>query len=245
MCQIFFQEKKPYRHLCLKFLYIFGIPSGKAGLHTQTIAWHWHRRRGIHLYANWIGLIASTLLAFIWMEICGPPASSVSAVLAGLMTVVQGYIGYRLGRYYDRLREMAYLDSLTGVLVNRRFTERLYQEVERARRHQYPVTLLFIDLDNFKQYNDMHGHAAGDKILSRFADLLKGSVREQDTVGRWGGEEFVVLMPHTDTEQGIVVGERIRRNIRQGLTGITASIGLATFPSHASTAGSLQTRRIP
>jgi diguanylate cyclase (GGDEF)-like protein len=167
------------------------------------------------------------------MGIFGPPDNNLTALLAGFMMLLQAICGYQLGLYCDRLREMAFLDSLTGVLVNRRFTERLHQEVGRARRYNYPVTLLFIDLDNFKKYNDQHGHQAGDQILCRFADMLKQSVREQDAVGRWGGEEFVVLLPHTDTREGTIVGERIRHNIRQGLAGITVSIGLATFPTHA------------
>ncbi len=194
------------------------------------------------MHSNWIGLIAFSLIAFIWMGICGPPVSGISTLVAALVTIAQAYVGFLLGGYVDKLREMAYLDSLTGVLVNRRFAERLHEEVERARRYHYPVTLLFIDLDNFKKYNDKHGHLAGDELLCRCADLLQESVREQDVVGRWGGEEFVVLLPHTETAQGIVVGERIRRNIRHTLSGITVSIGLATFPTHAGNATELTLR---
>lgn len=194
------------------------------------------------MHANWIGLVTSCLLAIAWLGICGLPKHPYAAILAGGMIVIQAVCGYHVGNYFNKLRNMAYLDSLTGVLVNRRFTELLHQEVERARRYDYPVTLLFIDLDNFKQYNDNFGHLAGDQILCRFAALLRESVRDQDAVGRWGGEEFVVLLPHTDTVQGIIVGERIRNKIREGLAGITVSIGLATFPVHAGNAAELADR---
>jgi diguanylate cyclase (GGDEF)-like protein len=191
------------------------------------------------LYSRWMGLTVFSLLAFAWMGIYGLPSTAKTALFTGLLTVLQAYGGYRLGLAFEHLRDMAYLDSLTGVLVHRRFIELLQREVERARRNSYPVTLLFIDLDNFKQFNDKHGHLAGDNILCLFADLLRNSVREQDTVGRWGGEEFVVLLPHTNTDQGIVVGERIQQNVRHGLAGVTVSIGLASFPAHAQTATEL------
>jgi diguanylate cyclase (GGDEF)-like protein len=193
----------------------------------------------IDLLSRWIGLTVFSLLAFAWMGVYGPPETAGTALAVGLLAVLQAYGGYRLGLKADRLRETAYLDSLTGVLVHRRFTELLQREVERARRNSYPVTLLFIDLDNFKIYNDKHGHLAGDNILCQFANLLCKSVREQDTVGRWGGEEFVVLLPHTNTEQAVVVGERIQRNVRKQLAGVTVSIGLASFPAHADSATEL------
>lgn len=188
---------------------------------------------------RWIGLTAFVLPAFIWMGVLGFPVTHETTLMATAVTVLQAVVGYGLGSHYDQIRGMAYLDSLTGVMVNRRFFEKLQQEVERARRNDYSVTLVFIDLDNFKKYNDMHGHVEGDKILCRFADLLVRSVREHDTVGRWGGEEFVVLLPHTETAPGAIVGERIQHNVRQELDGITVSIGLATFPNHANSATEL------
>jgi diguanylate cyclase (GGDEF)-like protein len=188
---------------------------------------------------RWIGLGISCLFTLLWTAVYGLPANQQTAVLAAAAAVLQAAVGYRMGLYADRLREAAYLDSLTGALVNRRFFELLEREVERARRHDYPVTLLFIDLDNFKIFNDSHGHLAGDNLLCRFADILKRSIRAQDSVGRWGGEEFVILLPHADTQHGVTVGERIQRNVREDLGGVTVSIGIASFPAHASTATEL------
>ncbi len=188
---------------------------------------------------RWIGLGGGIALTAVWCGLFWIASTGTRLLPTILMTLLQGGIGYWLGYRYEQMREQAYHDSLTGLLVNRRFLELLQREVERARRYQYKVTLMFIDLDNFKQYNDRHGHLAGDKLLSRLARLLRQTVRDQDEVGRWGGEEFVVLLPHTDTAQGLVVGKRIQVNVRKELPGVTVSIGVATFPVHADDATAL------
>jgi diguanylate cyclase (GGDEF)-like protein len=181
----------------------------------------------------------SCLFSLLWTVVYGLPSHQLTAVLAAVVAVMQAAAGYQMGLYAERLREEASLDSLTGALVNRRFFALLEKEIERARRHDYPVTLLFIDLDNFKIFNDSHGHLAGDELLCRFADILKRSIRAQDAVGRWGGEEFVIMLPHAETPHGVAVGERIQRNVREDLGGVTVSIGIASFPAHASTATEL------
>ncbi|CAJ1002129.1 MULTISPECIES: GGDEF domain-containing protein [Bacillales] len=188
---------------------------------------------------RWIGLGISCLFSLLWTVVYGLPSHQLTAVLAAVVAVMQAAAGYQMGLYAERLREEASLDSLTGALVNRRFFALLEKEIERARRHDYPVTLLFIDLDNFKIFNDSHGHLAGDELLCRFADILKRSIRAQDAVGRWGGEEFVIMLPHAETPHGVAVGERIQRNVREDLGGVTVSIGIASFPAHASTATEL------
>ncbi|MDT3414697.1 diguanylate cyclase (GGDEF)-like protein [Brevibacillus aydinogluensis] len=188
---------------------------------------------------RWIGLGISCLFSLLWTVVYGLPSHQLTAVLAAVVAVMQAAAGYQMGLYAERLREEASLDSMTGALVNRRFFALLEKEIERARRHDYPVTLLFIDLDNFKIFNDSHGHLAGDELLCRFADILKRSIRAQDAVGRWGGEEFVIMLPHAETPHGVAVGERIQRNVREDLGGVTVSIGIASFPAHASTATEL------
>ncbi|WHX33387.1 GGDEF domain-containing protein [Brevibacillus agri] len=134
---------------------------------------------------------------------------------------------------------MAYHDSLTGVLVNRRFLDRLIREIRQAKNQHYPITLLFIDLDNFKKFNDCHGHMEGDRLLCQFASILQANVRNQDTVGRWGGEEFVVLLKHADTNEALAIGKRIQEQVRETLSGVTVSIGVASYPMHAATAEEL------
>jgi diguanylate cyclase (GGDEF)-like protein len=196
----------------------------------------------MRLVYRWVGVGASLLLSVLWIKLFGDSFTPETMQKAALMLCLQTIAGYWMGVRYDKIRSIAYQDSLTGVLVNRRFCEKLEKEIERARRNRYEVTLMFIDLDNFKKYNDQYGHLAGDRILCQFAELLQRTVRSQDTVGRWGGEEFVVLLPHTDTKQGIAVGERIQLTVRQELKGVTVSIGLATFPYHAGSAADLTAR---
>lgn len=189
--------------------------------------------------ARWIGLGSSCILVAIWLVAYGFPQGEIAVSLVSIAAALQLIIGYQTGKHMDQLRQLAYHDSLTGVLVNRRFLERLDQEVDLARRGKYPVTLLFLDLDNFKKFNDKHGHIEGDKLLYRFAQILQSCVGKEDLVGRWGGEEFVVLLDHCDTKAGLAAGEQIQNQIRHHLGGLTVSIGVATYPTHASDSGEL------
>lgn len=193
-------------------------------------------RREFVVDSRWIGMGASCLMILIWLGVYGFPKDGTMAALVSAIAMIQTVAGYMLGTYVNKLRRMAYHDSLTGVLVNRRFIDKLEQEVQLAKRNQYPVTLLFIDLDNFKDFNDRHGHIRGDQLLCQFADLLQVNVRRQDLVGRWGGEEFVVLLPQTETRVGLGVGERIQKQARSLLSGVTVSIGVASYPLHAASA---------
>ena len=108
------------------------------------------------------------------------------------------------------LREQAVTDSLTG-LSNRRYLEtRLREEAGRARRHGAPFTLLMLDLDNFKAYNDREGHPAGDALLTAAARVVRTAARDTDLVSRYGGDEFAVVSPDTRVEEALLLAERIR-----------------------------------
>ena len=110
----------------------------------------------------------------------------------------------------QELAFQASTDALTGLLNRRRMMHQIEQEVERARRYKLPLSLCMIDIDHFKRVNDSHGHPAGDRALMAVAGLLSASLRESDQIARFGGEEFVVLLPETDAAlaQGLV--ERLR-----------------------------------
>ncbi len=108
------------------------------------------------------------------------------------------------------LEALATTDGLTGLLNHRAFQERLAEEFGRADRHDAPLSLLLLDVDQFKQYNDAFGHPAGDDVLRRVADVLRRSVRDADQVARYGGEEFVVVLPQTDVAGARLIAERIR-----------------------------------
>ena len=146
------------------------------------------------------------------------------------------------------LEELAATDPLTG-LYNRRFLDkRLDEELDRALRHELGFTIMVIDLDNFKLYNDLCGHLAGDQALRRVARVLKSSARKIDIVARYGGEEFLVILPGTSKKEANFVAERIRHAIEhenfpgenklpQGA--LTASLGLSSFPRDGETVTAL------
>lgn len=145
-----------------------------------------------------------------------------------------------LGRF-AAVEDLAYLDDLTH-LFNTRYLELvLERELTGAKQTNKPFSLLFLDLDYFKSVNDTHGHVVGSKLLVEVARLVKGCVRDNDVVVRYGGDEYVVLLRGTDSGGALKVGERIRRTIEThhflaregfGLT-ITTCIGVASFPEHA------------
>jgi len=98
----------------------------------------------------------------------------------------------------EELKFQASHDPLTGLRNRRYMMEQLNQGVSQALRYRHPFTVVMLDLDHFKKVNDVHGHAAGDKVLSHMARVLRGGMRDSDMPGRWGGEEFIILLPHTD-----------------------------------------------
>ncbi|MBW2529147.1 MAG: GGDEF domain-containing protein [Deltaproteobacteria bacterium] len=143
-------------------------------------------------------------------------------------------------RLKEILRTQAMHDPLTG-LYNRRFLEDAFnRELLRAARNQIPVSVLMLDLDHFKIFNDEHGHAAGDALLQAVAVGLRGAIRAEDIACRFGGEEFVVVMADTSLEDARTRAEQVRKSVRevfidfQGrrLGGITISAGIAVSPDH-------------
>nr|MBA3241503.1 sensor domain-containing diguanylate cyclase [Acidobacteriota bacterium] len=129
-------------------------------------------------------------------------------------------------------------DPLTA-LVNRRYLEeRLSEEVERSKRHRYSMSFMMVDIDDFKAYNDKHGHQAGDLALEMTAQCLKSALRSADVAARYGGEEFSILLPQTGIGEALVIAERIRRRVErthfphdqlQPLGAVTVSIGISAF----------------
>jgi len=138
-----------------------------------------------------------------------------------------------------RLESLSTTDPLTELPNHRALLAALVQEVERAHRYSRPCSLLFLDIDHFKALNDGYGHAAGDAVLRGFGAVVKSVARQMDTVGRWGGEEFIVILPETSAEEAQNVAERIRKAVSfhsfeiSGGLHLTCSIGVACYPDHA------------
>jgi len=163
----------------------------------------------------------------------------VESVLSTLLNVVGSVKA--IYKYTRDLEYYATRDPLTDLFNQRVFWELSSYEVGRAQRHGYSFGLLLIDLDNFKLVNDNHGHAVGDTYLQRFARQVQGALRDGDILARYGGDEFVALLPEATQETVVVVAQRIRAAIEQleivtpegvRMRG-TASIGLAVYPDHA------------
>jgi diguanylate cyclase (GGDEF)-like protein len=141
------------------------------------------------------------------------------------------------------LKNLACRDGLTGLYNHRYFQEYLIFELYRSSRNKETFSMLFLDLDFFKQYNDTHGHLEGDQLLRSLAGILKKSIRRSDVLARYGGEEFVLILPATPKANARIVGEKIRRYVEsypfkgrdtQPNQKVTLSIGIAAFPDDGS-----------
>ena len=133
----------------------------------------------------------------------------------------------------EREKNVARIDFLTGVLNRRGFYEMAGTESQRSRRYKRPLSLVYVDIDNFKGVNDSLGHESGDELLTHVAAAIQGAVRGTDVVGRLGGDEFSVLLPETDHEKGMVVVEKVRRQLLESMRKrnwpVTFSVGVTSF----------------
>ncbi|HXC24550.1 MAG TPA: GGDEF domain-containing protein, partial [Gemmatimonadaceae bacterium] len=144
---------------------------------------------------------------------------------------------HQLSEANDRLLQMARTDELTGLDNRRYLAERLHDMWRYAQRVHEPLSIIMCDVDHFKLVNDRWGHQAGDAVITQFATLLKGIARETDRVGRFGGEEFIVLLPGTLGEAATTFAERVRQGVEQhtftyagGTLHRTMSCGVAAWP---------------
>ena len=163
-------------------------------------------------------------------------------LLVGSLLLLFRQMVSRLQAARDQLVALATTDGLTGLMNRRSILQRIEEEMERHRRSSEPLSCILLDVDLFKQVNDRLGHAAGDEVLRRVATHLKDTLRPYDAVGRFGGEEFLVILPGTDRETLRSVAERLRASLpEQVQTGaadfplpVTASFGITTYQSGES-----------
>ena len=152
------------------------------------------------------------------------------------VTVLNEFLTEKLTKNNATLHSLATVDALTGANNRRWIADQLTIQIAEAKRYQQPLSVLLIDVDHFKRVNDTHGHEVGDFVLINVVNLLQNWMRDSDLMGRFGGEEFLVLLPMTTVEQASVLAERLRLNIAQNSTykkeynhELTVSIGLAGF----------------
>jgi diguanylate cyclase (GGDEF)-like protein len=147
----------------------------------------------------------------------------------------------------DRLREASITDFLTRRFNRRHFMELFYAELERSKCHGQPLSLLILDIDHFKRVNDTLGHTAGDHILVQVATRVRENVRAEDVVGRYGGEEFVILLPQIGPEGGMIAAEKVRQAVASTpfgdkvATTVTISVGVVSYDGRRPTTATIDT----
>ncbi len=142
-----------------------------------------------------------------------------------------------LQRSKEKYQKLSLIDDLTKLYNARHFYNQLKSEIKRANRYNHPLTLLMLDVDNFKKYNDSFGHLEGNKVLAKLGKLIKKSMRSSDSAYRYGGEEFMVILPETEGNKGMFVAERIRSDFKnkmfyptaEVIVHLTVSIGIAQY----------------
>ena len=160
---------------------------------------------------------------------------------------MQATIAIENARNFRRVQELTITDEHTGCFNARHLRAQLEQEVRRSQRFHHPLSLVFLDLDHFKNVNDTYGHLVGSALLKEVGELLVASSRQLDLVFRYGGDEFSLMLVETDPDGAMTIARRIRDAFRSrrfmqshGLEiRLTASLGVATFPDHARSATDL------
>jgi diguanylate cyclase (GGDEF)-like protein len=200
-----------------------------AVMYMWPVLWmaHFYGRRGTVLVVACVAVAHGVALATMppgvgnvdrWVDV----VASVAVVAA-----VVRLLSERLERLVASLAAEARVDALTGLLNRRGFEERLAPEVARAGREQTSLAFVALDLDHFKRVNDLRGHEAGDRALVRVADAIRGHVRASDLAVRWGGEEFVVVLPGACADAAHGFAERVRAAVAASAGGLTISAGVA------------------
>lgn len=173
----------------------------------------------------------------------GPSPALLAVATVAAVAIAEGLRGClrrtsQLARDMQALTVIARTDPLTGLPNRRDVEEHLAAALSGARRHQQPLSVLFIDIDNFKRINDESGYEAGDEVLRAVGDQVRHSLRAEDVAGRWGGEEFLAVLPSTDLAGAVAVAERVRaavaaRRIKldTGDVRVTVSLGCACGPT--------------
>jgi diguanylate cyclase (GGDEF)-like protein len=179
----------------------------------------------------------------------GDDSSNTTADLKETVVILAEYLSLSIAniRLWERLTDQSIRDPLTGLFNRRYMEEAIQREILRASMSQTGVGVIMADIDHFKAFNDSYGHRAGDELLARLADLFKFELRGSDIVCRYGGEEFVMILPGASSEGTLRRAEHIREQVKkmkvrfqdQPLRSVTLSMGIAAFPDHGRDAGLL------
>lgn len=197
--------------------------------------------RNVHKISPETNVIVLTFYSFIQAAIETMEAGAYGYITKPLNTseiriilerAAERYFLFSSSAEKDYYAQLAILDGLTGLYNRRYFKELMILEFSRVKRNPSPLSLLMVDVDNFKIYNDTKGHPAGDELLKKAAQVFKNCVRDVDLVCRYGGEEFMIMLSQTSKKAAQIVAERLRVQISLYLPA-TVSIGVSTFPDDA------------
>ncbi|WP_195262784.1 MULTISPECIES: diguanylate cyclase [unclassified Clostridium] len=196
-----------------------------------------------------VALISSTLI--LGMDIICMPNASVNKyfqndlILSGIFLLTAWPLGFYVkieGEHINRLEELVNKDGLTGVFNHRYFHDALKEKITLSEKYKEPTSMIFVDIDYFKHYNDLYGHQKGDEVLRTIGSLLKNNIREDDIAARYGGEEFAVILPNTTEEEATLLADKLRLTIEetkfygeenQPRGVLTASMGVSVYPDKA------------
>lgn len=216
-------------------------------LKRNHVFWTWetHVKQGISCVVYLPLSVADRVIGTLILANRRPNAYTRSQIRLLEKVALQIAAPIENAKLYARAEQKSRIDELTGLFNRRHFEERLKEEVGRHSRYGDAFSIFMLDLDNFKTYNDVYGHPAGDSLLSEIGSIIKSSVRDADQAFRYGGDEFVVILPETARDDAYVVAERVRGQIaadmeRRSVT-VTCSIGLASYPLDGVIAGELVT----
>jgi diguanylate cyclase (GGDEF)-like protein len=177
----------------------------------------------------------------------GAPELAIVVLFVVLAVGLAWILARMLTRLHDRVEQQAVTDPLTGLWNRRHLAETLEREVLRALRFGHPISLIILDVDDFKQINDRDGHMQGDLVLETVARVVEDGIRTIDVAARYGGDELAVILVETDREGALILGERLADRMREtevslrdgGSMGATISLGVATIPDSAGDLESL------
>lgn len=188
-------------------------------------------------------LTIASIISILYLAICYGNLGSIPLTIIMRITFflhLSLYLGFLCEKTQNKIYNMATLDRLTSLYNQKYFYDNLTYVLGQASQDNRPVSLALLDLDNFKEHNDQLGHLKGDQLLQRVSTLIKNNIRSTDTAARYGGDEFVIIFPNTNSKSAIQISERIRQSIEQGIgipnvTPLSVSIGIAVFPEDGTT----------
>jgi diguanylate cyclase (GGDEF)-like protein len=209
------------RNLYIWFGFFWGMPIPLLSLFV-----HSRYSESSSVLSFWAAAVSEPLH---WFFLAHP---FVFAILFGVMGTIRHEKDQEIKRIMAKLEELSTLDPLTGLKNRRAFSAIFTEECSRSTRHREPLALLFLDIDHFKEINDTHGHQTGDQVLQALSRFFQEKCRPYDTIGRWGGEEFVILLRSTDEVAAKFFAQRIRLGVSSVVSRsfpfqFTISIGLA------------------